>query len=289
MLTAAGVGGGSLVYANVQLRAPADVFDDPAGRRRSTAPTLDPWYDRTEEALQPRDDARRSRRSTRSAPSPRRGAAPARAEPLPLAVHFGEAARHPFSGVFQQGCDNLGRCDIGCPMLAKNTVDITYIARAEAHGAEVYRCTRCRASTAARRRRRWRVGFQRPRRRDDGHVEAPVLVLAAGTVGSPPAAKQPAAPRRALAGAGDPLLRQRRRARAGPRPRSGGRRRRAHRVRAVDDEPARLHGRPRLHGRRRRPPGELRRPARDRPRLQRADRVGARRSSTSRAPRRGSV
>src|SRR3954454_20605982 len=28
VLTAAGVGGGSLVYANVQLRAPAEVFED---------------------------------------------------------------------------------------------------------------------------------------------------------------------------------------------------------------------------------------------------------------------
>jgi hypothetical protein len=45
---------------------------------------------------------------------------------LLLTVHFGESRRHPFSGVFQQGCQNLGRCDLGCPVLAKNTVDITY-------------------------------------------------------------------------------------------------------------------------------------------------------------------
>src|SRR5215813_7955059 len=52
VITAAGVGGGSLVYANVQLRTPADVFDHdwPAAIDRAA---LDPWYDRTEEALQP--------------------------------------------------------------------------------------------------------------------------------------------------------------------------------------------------------------------------------------------
>lgn len=53
-------------------------------------------------------------------------------------MHFGEPRRHPFSGVAQQGCTNLGRCDIGCPRNARNTIDITYVARAEAHGAEVY-------------------------------------------------------------------------------------------------------------------------------------------------------
>src|SRR3954447_1375379 len=53
VITAAGVGGGSLVYANVQLRAPADIFSSgwPAAITRAE---LDPWYDKTEEAPQPR-------------------------------------------------------------------------------------------------------------------------------------------------------------------------------------------------------------------------------------------
>jgi cholesterol oxidase len=52
VLTAAGVGGGSLVYANVQLRTPADVFAQgwPEAIDRAV---LDPYYDRTEEALLP--------------------------------------------------------------------------------------------------------------------------------------------------------------------------------------------------------------------------------------------
>src|SRR5204862_418591 len=55
VLTAAGVGGGSLVYANVQLRAPEDLFDDPAWPAAIDRPGLDRYYDRTEEALQPRE------------------------------------------------------------------------------------------------------------------------------------------------------------------------------------------------------------------------------------------
>src|SRR5207248_9645931 len=104
---------------------------------------------------------------------------------LPLAVHFGEDRRHPFSGAFQRGCENLGRCDIGCPLMAKNTVDITYIARAEAHRAEVYPLREVRTiDPPAREGGRWRVGFRDLQYRVGGAVEAPVLVLAAGTVGS---------------------------------------------------------------------------------------------------------
>ena len=44
VVQAAGYGGGSLIYANVQMRPPADLFDDgwPHGLTRST---LDPYYD----------------------------------------------------------------------------------------------------------------------------------------------------------------------------------------------------------------------------------------------------
>ncbi|MEJ7824245.1 MAG: NAD(P)-binding protein [Solirubrobacteraceae bacterium] len=42
VMTGAGVGGGSLVYANVQLRAPDDVFEDPAWPAAIDATTLRP-------------------------------------------------------------------------------------------------------------------------------------------------------------------------------------------------------------------------------------------------------
>lgn len=184
VITAAGVGGGSLVYANVQLRAPADVFDRdwPAVLDRQA---LDPWYDRTEEALQPR-----STPADPPLPKVRAFAAAGRhvgkeAEPLPIAVHFGEAREHPFSGVRQEGCQNLGRCDIGCPIHAKNTVDITYVARAEAHGAEVRPLHLAEEivpppSPGGN----WTVSFKHLGDGDDGSLEAPTLVLAAGTIGS---------------------------------------------------------------------------------------------------------
>jgi cholesterol oxidase len=190
VICAAGVGGGSLVYANVQLRAPADVFATgwPAGVTRAA---LDPWYDRTEDALDPQTtpaDPPLDKVRAFAAAGARAGKA---AELLPLAVHFGPGEReHPFSGVHQQPCENLGRCDIGCPVNAKNSVDLTYIARAEAHGAQVraqHEVTRIERDRDAD---EWRVTFRvlgsggRGRARS-GTLRAPRVVLAAGTLGTP--------------------------------------------------------------------------------------------------------
>ena len=171
--------------AGRRLRRPA------TGRRRSPRRALEPWYDRTEDGAAagrptPPDPAlsQGARRSRRRAP--RRAAS---AEPLPIAVHFGEAREHPFSGVPQEGCENLGRCDIGCPVHAKNTVDITYVARAEsARRRGAARSTRPSASsrpsrTGGKWRRRLRATWSSGR--DGSRRGARPLVLAAGTLGSP--------------------------------------------------------------------------------------------------------
>jgi cholesterol oxidase len=185
IITAAGVGGGSLVYANVQLRAPAAAFESgwPAAIDRTA---LDPWYDRTEEALEPRE-------TPASPPLPKVDAfakvaanAGFAAQRLPVAVHFGETRRNPFSGVEQQGCQNLGRCDIGCPVNARNTVDITYIARAEQHGAEIrplHAVTSLRAP--GRPGESWQVGCRRLPDGGKTTLRASTVVLAAGTLGTP--------------------------------------------------------------------------------------------------------
>jgi cholesterol oxidase len=185
VITAAGVGGGSLVYANVQLRAPADVFEQgwPAAITRAE---LEPWYDKTEDALQPRTTpADPALRKVSAFAAAGRGAG-READLLPIAVHFGEAREHPFSGVPQEGCQNLGRCDLGCPVHAKNTVDITYLARAETHGAEVRPLHLATGLEPPQRAGgNWRVAFRDLDSGAKGTVEAPRVVLAAGTLGSP--------------------------------------------------------------------------------------------------------
>ena len=184
VITAAGVGGGSLVYANVQLRAPAEVFAH-SWPQAITPAELEPWYAKTEEALQPRATPAEPPLRKVAAFAAAAGHAGRTAEPLPIAVHFGAEREHPFSGTRQQGCQNLARCDIGCPVLAKNTVDITYVARAESQspGAEVYPL---RLATGieppARAGEHWRVAFRDLDSGDEGALGAPVVVLAAGTI-----------------------------------------------------------------------------------------------------------
>src|SRR4051794_22173432 len=181
VICAAGVRGGPPVYANVQLRAPAEVFERewPAAITRDE---LDPWYTLTEAALDPvttPDDPALPKLHAFDAVGARAGRS---AERLPIAVHFGEAREHPFSGVRQGGCENLGRCDIGCPVRAKNTVDITYLARAEQLGAEVrplHLVTKFEPAGDG-----WRVRFRHLGGGGDGSIEGGRLVLAAGTLGS---------------------------------------------------------------------------------------------------------
>jgi cholesterol oxidase len=185
VLTGTGVGGGSLVYANVQLRPPDDLFDDPAWPTAIDAGELRRYYDRTEEALDPvatPADPPLPKIRAFDAMAAHAGAPSSR---LPIAVHFGEDRIHPFSGVHQQGCANLGRCDIGCPRNARNTVDITYVARAEAHGAEVFPLHDVtRIDPPRRGGGDWTLGWRDLQYKITGEVRAPVVVLAAGSLGT---------------------------------------------------------------------------------------------------------
>jgi cholesterol oxidase len=187
VLTAAGVGGGSLVYANVQLRASDRVFEAgwPAAITRTA---LDPYYERVESVLEPvptpADPPLDKMRAFREMAS----AAGKQPEELPIAVYFGEQDRvNPFGGVPQSGCTNLARCNIGCPRHAKNTIDLNYLARAEREGAHVRpRCEvlRLEPPSSSSTGGLWRVGYRGLGDAANGEVSAPVVVVCAGTLGS---------------------------------------------------------------------------------------------------------
>jgi cholesterol oxidase len=141
----AGYGGGSLIYANVQIRPPADVFDAgwPSGYSRAA---LDPYYDLVGYML---DIAPvREARATGELP-PKTRLTEAAADRLGrraqtfrpnLAVRFDGAGEEPAPnkfGALQSGCVHCGECDIGCNFGAKNTLDLNYLTLAERFGAEV--------------------------------------------------------------------------------------------------------------------------------------------------------
>jgi cholesterol oxidase len=138
---AAGYGGGSLVYANVAMRPPQEVFDRswPAPYSRAA---LEPYYDLVAHML----DVQPVAADRRSGELPPKTRLMAQAAGLlgntdgffhpNLAVRFEGDGPNRF-GVPQKACTFSGQCDIGCNEGAKNTLDLNYLALAERHGAAV--------------------------------------------------------------------------------------------------------------------------------------------------------
>lgn len=194
-LTSSGVGGGSHAYANVQLRAPAQSFAE--GWPEGFGPeTLAPYYERAERMLgvQPLP-ASIPLPKTRAYEAVGRRLGATVLEPN-LAVYFGEdgagpppagaprPVRDPYGlgvDIEQAPCRHSGECDIGCPIRAKNTLDLNYLAVArQRHGATV----RPLAEVIALRPEKggYRVFYRDRRSFERASVWAQTVVLSAGTV-----------------------------------------------------------------------------------------------------------
>jgi cholesterol oxidase len=196
----AGVGGGSLVYANVSIEAKSDTFD--AGwPPEITYNGLKPHYDTVGQMLGvQRVPANQLPERTRLL---REGADKAgfgdRFRQLDLAVTFdaawpaGAADRHDAKhsrthlnqhGVEQGTCVHLGNCDIGCDVNARNTLDLNYLAVAERNGAEVrpLHIVRRIATDAEG----YEVSFEKIAGNQlvPGRLTATYVILAAGSLGS---------------------------------------------------------------------------------------------------------
>ncbi|MBO1266463.1 GMC family oxidoreductase [Arthrobacter cavernae] len=154
-LVSSGLGGGSLIYANVLLRKDENWFVKespvPGGGYENwpfTRADLDPYYDAAEAMLQPvpypyRDTAKTNAMEASAAAlglsisrppiavtfAARPGAVPGTNQPLPAA---------PYGSVHGEGtvrttCILCGECDIGCNSGAKNTLDHNYLSAAARH------------------------------------------------------------------------------------------------------------------------------------------------------------
>ncbi len=157
-LVASGLGGGSLIYANVLLRKDEKWFVHesplPGGGYEHwplSRADLDPHYDRVEQMLAatpyPYQDTPKTQAVERAAvalgmPSvrpplavtfARPGEEPAEGRDLPPApygsVHGPRGAR--------RTCTLCGECDVGCNTGAKNSLDHTYLSAAAAAGADL--------------------------------------------------------------------------------------------------------------------------------------------------------
>jgi cholesterol oxidase len=210
-VVSAGLGGGSLIYANVFMPAPAWVFETrwPA---QVNAAALAPYYRISQSVLGARPvppadgDARRTvKRTALYADFAKADGATSR--PADICVFFGkgyaaqqgpalpigEQERNRY-GASQTSCTYCGECDVGCNVHAKNTLDLNYLFAAEKqHGALIE--TSCEATritplneagaedTTADGRHGYRVDY-----RDDAgnarHAFARRVVVSAGTLGS---------------------------------------------------------------------------------------------------------
>jgi cholesterol oxidase len=189
VVQAAGYGGGSLIYANVQMRPPPHVFDTgwPAGYTRAA---LDPYYDLVAHMLDVRPVE----------PDPSTGELPPKTRLMTeaatrlgrraqffqpnIAVRFEGAGEPPTPNKFgmpQSGCLHCGECDIGCNVGAKNTLDLNYLAVAELLGAEVG--TSCEVTWIAPNQDGFELRFRDPHDHDsESAVAARQVFLCLGAV-----------------------------------------------------------------------------------------------------------
>ena len=149
VLHGAGVGGGSLVYANTLMKPSPEAFADPKWRG------LNDW----EEVLAPHyEEAKRmlgvtvNPKMTRADEVMRRVASEMGVEhsfhPTEVAVFFGEPDKEvpdPYfggEGPPRKGCTFCGGCMVGCRVNAKNTLDKNYLHFAEKLGVVILPETR---------------------------------------------------------------------------------------------------------------------------------------------------
>lgn len=185
VLVACGLGGGSLVNAGVSLVANRRVFTDEAWPGQVAQDgTLEEGYRRAEQWLRPVSDPR-AREMTKYGVLERAGAGLGGTMVAPrIAVSF-EDVTNP-AGIHQKACTRCGDCCAGCNVGAKNTVAMTYLPDAVRHGAELF--TGLKVDTVRKGADGlWQISAHAvglDRSRPDVTIEAPVVVLAAGTLGS---------------------------------------------------------------------------------------------------------
>lgn len=206
-IVSSGLGGGSLIYANVLLRMPPEwFFSQVPGKQPRPWPVtltdLEPHYDAVEAILTPTvyPDAYRAAtlKSGRfAAAATKAGFKP---EQPKLAITFGRDPSHVeiignpednLHGVPRLACRRTGQCDVGCNNGAKNSLDLTYLSLIKDE-AEIY--SDCEVKNFRRVDGSWHIGYVHHEPPDLQRVRAvkPVLrtvrsralVLAAGTFGT---------------------------------------------------------------------------------------------------------
>lgn len=182
-----GLGGTSLINANVSLPPDPRVWDDPVWPAELAADqTRQEGFARAQAVLRPLPYPDTTPLAKLKAMEISGDALGRDVVRPPINVTFERQVN--YAGVEQPACTLCGDCCAGCNVGSKNTVQVTYIADAFQHGAEIF--TETRVTHVRPEHGRWRVFFELVGhdREKFGSTEqsimADVVVLAAGTLGS---------------------------------------------------------------------------------------------------------
>jgi cholesterol oxidase len=149
VLSGSGVGGGSLVYCAVLLEPPAPFFNDPqwSGLEADWQETLHPHYQTARKMLGVTTNPRLWRSDELLREYAQEIGRDAHFKPTEVGIYFGDPdceTPDPFfsgRGPSRRGCDQAGRCMVGCNGGGKNSLDRNYLHLAESLGAEIHPLT----------------------------------------------------------------------------------------------------------------------------------------------------
>ncbi|MEY3278293.1 MAG: hypothetical protein RLZZ426_779 [Actinomycetota bacterium] len=187
VLAGAGVGGGSLVYANTLYVPPETYFKDKQwGHITDWQSELAPWYDQASRMLGVADNPYFS---PADAAIKKVAIEIGRGDTFrltPVGVHFGtgpgEISEDPYFGGVgpkRKGCTHCGECMTGCRHDAKNTLLKNYLYLAEQAGAQVIaQQTVVKMKQTAG---RWQISTRKSSGRKTREFTADHIIVAAGT------------------------------------------------------------------------------------------------------------
>lgn len=199
-----GVGGGSLIYANIFVEAEPFVFDI-GWPKEITYESLKPYYEKTGKMLNIQEvpDNQWPAKMKLMQEAAEKSGYSHRFRKMPLAVNFDPDFSYdradPFGnqhtkyhinafGQEQGTCVHCGNCDIGCPVKARNTLDLNYIPLAEQHGAVVRPLHLVQRITPLQSGTGYRVDFNvidiDRKKLAPGFLNAKKVIVAAGTMGT---------------------------------------------------------------------------------------------------------
>ena len=191
-LVGCGLGGTSLINANVALRPDPRVWKDaawPKELRDDLEGRLEEGYKHAVDMLRPVplpvDFPRLPKLDALQKSADGLGLSNRFSRP-PINVTFTDGVNH--VGVEQKRCVGCGDCSSGCNYAAKNTTLMNYLPDAVEHGAEIYTGVSVRA--ILKRADKWIIDYQPVavgREGFDGpemFITAEIVILAAGTLGS---------------------------------------------------------------------------------------------------------